>query len=187
MKKGFVNIFVLMALKREPTHGYQIKKLIEQRTFGFWAPTDSTMYTILKDLKNKNLIRLSANQDPSESKKIYELTERGVETLDLMIQKEAEMRESMKSIISLITDEDDDDLPKLSGFLQNGSHKMPFMRGPMKDIGLPQMIKNFPISDLVNKFSKNELESMRESIIHITEVIDNKIQELESESDTESK
>ena len=187
MKKGFVNIFVLMALKREPTHGYQIKKLIEQRTFGFWAPTDSTMYTILKDLKDKNLIKLSANQDPSESKKIYELTERGVETLDLMIHKEAEMRESMRSIISLVTDEDDDEFPHLNEFLQNGPQKMPFMGGPMRGKNIPKIIRNFPISDLVNKLSKNELKSMRESIIHILEVIDEKILQLESESDTKSK
>ena len=187
MKKGFVNIFVLMVLKSEPTHGYQIKKLIEERTLGFWTPTDSTMYTILKDLKDKSLIRLSANQDPNESKKIYELTEKGIETLDLMIQKEAEMRESMKSIISLISDEEDDEFPKLDDFLQNGSQKMPFMSGPMKRFRFPQMIKNFPISDLVNKFSENELKSMRKSIIHILEVIDNKVQELESKSDKESK
>ncbi|MFX0076847.1 MAG: PadR family transcriptional regulator [Candidatus Hermodarchaeota archaeon] len=187
MKKGFVNIFVLMVLKSEPTHGYQIKKLIEQRTMGFWAPTDSTMYTILKDLKDKNLIKLSANQDPQESKKIYELTEKGMEILDLMIQKEAEMRESMRSIISLVTDEEDNDFPKLDEFLQNSPPKMPFMKGPMGGIRLPQMIKNFPIGDIVDKFSKNELKSMRESIIHFLEVIDNKIRELESESDTKSK
>ena len=187
MKKGFVNIFVLMALKREPTHGYQIKKLIEERTLGFWTPTDSTMYTILKDLKDKSLIRLSANQDPNESKKIYELTEKGKETLDLMIQKEAEMRESMRSIISLISDEEDDNFPKLDDILQNRHQKMPFMSGPMKGFRFPQMIKNFPISDLVNNFSENELKSMKDSINHILEVIDNKIQELELKSDTESK
>jgi DNA-binding PadR family transcriptional regulator len=187
MKKGFVNIFVLMVLKSEPTHGYQIKKLIEERTLGFWTPTDSTMYTILKALKDKNLIRLSANQDPNESKKIYELTEKGMETLDLMIQKEAEMRESMRSIISLISDDEDDEIPKLDDILQNGTQKMPFMRASMRGFRFPQMIKNFPIGDLVNKFSENELKSMRDSIIHILEVIDNKIQELESKSDTESK
>ena len=81
MKKGFVNIFVLLVLNKEPTHGYQIKKLIEERTFKFWKPKDSTMYTILNTLREKGLIRQSDNQDSDDSRKVYELTDKGKETL----------------------------------------------------------------------------------------------------------
>ena len=56
MKKGFISTLALMVLENEPMHGRQIKKAIEDRTFGGWEPTDSTIYTILKDLREKNLI-----------------------------------------------------------------------------------------------------------------------------------
>ncbi len=92
MKKGFVNIFALLVLNKEPTHGYQIKKLIEQRTLGVWSPTDSTMYTILKDLRDKDLIKQQKTQDPDDSKKVYELTVKVKETLGLMLHKEREIR-----------------------------------------------------------------------------------------------
>ena len=104
MKKGFVNLFVLLVLDKEPSHGYQLKKLIVKRTGGFWAPSDSTMYTILKDLRDKNLIEAREPHDPDDSRKIYELTEKGKKALITMREKEIEMRESMKSILFASTD-----------------------------------------------------------------------------------
>jgi DNA-binding PadR family transcriptional regulator len=105
MKKGFVNLFVLLVLNEQPTHGYQIKKLIEERTFGGWSPTDSTMYTILKDLRDKDLIEVSADQDPDDSKKTYELTIKGKKMLNVMKEKEQAMRESLNAIIFTSTEE----------------------------------------------------------------------------------
>ena len=184
MKKGFVNIFVLMALKKEPTHGYQIKKLIEERSFGYWTPTDSTMYTILKDLKDKDLIRLKANQDPNDIRKIYELTEKGMEILDLMLKKEQEMRQSMKSIISLITDTPNDDPndpfnKSIEEFFLNGPPKMPFMKNSLK--GGPFMQR---INHLLMTGSLEHLKDIREFVNHFLDRINVKISELES--DTES-
>ena len=100
MKKGFVNIFTLILLGDEPIHGYQIKKLIEERTLGEWSPSDSTMYTILKDLREKDLIKPIENQDPETPRIIYELTNKGKDTLDLMLEKQKEMRESMANIFA---------------------------------------------------------------------------------------
>jgi DNA-binding PadR family transcriptional regulator len=130
MKKGFINIFVLLVLNKEPTHGYQIKKLIEQRTLGVWSPTDSTMYTVLKDLRDKDLIKQQKTRDPDDSKKVYELTLKGKETLDLLLQKEREIRESMRSII-FSTSEVGDEL--LEGGLQDFILKgPPFRKGSLK-------------------------------------------------------
>jgi DNA-binding PadR family transcriptional regulator len=130
MKKGFINIFVLLVLNKEPTHGYQIKKLIEQRTLGVWSPTDSTMYTVLKDLRDKDLIEQRKTYDPDDSKKVYELTAKGKEMLDLMLQREREMRESMRSIIFSTSEVGDEFLEEgLQGFILKGP---PFRKGSMK-------------------------------------------------------
>ena len=100
MKKGFISTLVLMVLENESMHGRQIKKAIEDRTFGGWEPTDSTIYTILKDLREKNLIRSIHTPDTDEKIITYEITEDGKNTLEIMIKKEQEIRESMRSILT---------------------------------------------------------------------------------------
>ena len=100
MKKGFVSTLVLMVLENESMHGRQIKKAIEERTLGFWIPPDSTIYTILKDLREKNLIRSIHIPDTDEKTITYEITEDGKNTLEIMIKKEQEIRESMRSMLT---------------------------------------------------------------------------------------
>ena len=104
MKKGFLNIFILLVLDKEPTHGYQLKKLIEERTDGFWSPPDSTIYTILKDLRDNALIKIREEKDTDDSRKVYELTDKGKNILKLLREKEKEMRDAMRSIIFASTD-----------------------------------------------------------------------------------
>ena len=96
MKKGFVSTLALMVLEKEPMHGRQIKKAIEERSFGCWEPTDSTIYTILKDLREKNLIRSIQTPETDEKTITYEITDDGKNTLEIMIKKEQKIRESMR-------------------------------------------------------------------------------------------
>ena len=100
MKKGFISTLALMVLEKEPMHGRQIKKAIEERTYGGWEPTDSTIYTILKDLREKNLIRPMQKPGNDDKTIFYEITGDGKNTLEIMVKKEQEMMESMRSIIS---------------------------------------------------------------------------------------
>ena len=100
MKKGFVSTLALMVLEKEPMHGRQIKKAIEERTFGGWEPTDSTIYTILKDLREKNLITSIHKPDTDDKTITYKITDDGKNTLEIMMKKEQELREAMRSIIT---------------------------------------------------------------------------------------
>ncbi len=100
MKKGFISTLTLLVLEKEPMHGRQIKKAIEERTFGCWEPTDSTIYTILKDLREKNLISSIKTSDTDEKTITYDITEDGKNTLEIMVKKEQKIRESMRSIIT---------------------------------------------------------------------------------------
>ena len=194
MKKGFVNIFVLLVLNKEPTHGYHIKKLIEQRTLGVWTPTDSTMYTVLKDLRDKDLIKQQKTHDPEDSKKVYELTVKGKETLDLMLQKEREIRESMRSIIFSTSDVGDEFLEEgLQDFILKGPS---FRRGSMQGLSMkgPLMgpFKGEFMGRLENKPKKEQLEILdiqklfiSKQIEHLSQRladIDKKISELKSET-----
>jgi len=126
MKKGFISTLALMVLENEPMHGRQIKKAIEDRTFRGWEPTDSTIYTILKDLREKNLI-VPINIPGTDEKTItYEMTDDGKNTLEIMMKKEQEIRESMRSIItSTFGIKDELSSAEMNEFFEKGS---PFTR-----------------------------------------------------------
>ncbi len=194
MKKGFVNIFVLLVLNKEPSHGYHIKKLIEQRTLGVWSPTDSTMYTVLKDLRDKELIKQQKTHDPDDSKKVYELTRKGKEILDLMLQKEREIRESMRSIIFSTSELGDDflkeDLQDLilkgpsfqKALIQGFSMKGPFL-GPFKGEFMGRLEdkskkEQLGILDIQKLFISKQIEHLSQRLTDI----DKKISELRSDT-----
>jgi DNA-binding PadR family transcriptional regulator len=193
MKKGFVNIFVLLVLNKEPTHGYHLKKLIEQRTLGVWSITDSTMYTVLKDLRDKNLIKQQATKDSDDSKKVYELTKKGKDTLELMLQREREIRESMRTIIFTTSDVGEEFLEEgLPDFILKGPSFLgtrmhgPPMKGPMMGPSKGEFMGR-----LEDKPKKEQLEILKvqqlfvsKQIEHLTQRladINNKISKLESE------
>jgi len=194
MKKGFVNIFTLLVLNEEPTHGYQIKKLIEQRTLGVWTPSDSTMYTILKDLRDKNLIKQQKTQDPDDSKKVYELTKKGKETLDLMLKREREMRQSMRAIVFSTSEFGDEFLEEsLQDFILKGPSfqkmsmhgppmKTPFI-GPFKG-ALMERIKDKPKLEQIEilKLQRQFISKMIEQSNLRLRELDQKISELEDET-----
>lgn len=184
MKKGFVNIFVLMVLNKEPTHGYQIKKLIEQRTLGVWMPTDSTMYTVLKDLRDKNLIQQQETQDPDDSKKVYELTKKGKETLDLLLQREREIRESMRTILFTTSEIGTEFLEEsLQDFILKGSPmKGPFMGSLKSDF--MRRLQEKPKSEQIKilNLQKQLINKMIEQSTQRLKDIDQNISELESDT-----
>jgi hypothetical protein len=136
------------------------------------------MYTILKDLRDRDLIRLSDNQDQTDSRKIYELTEKGMETLDLMLKKEEEMRQSMKSIFSLTMDNQsniNDEFFNMSieDLIRDGPQKLPPFKGG-------QLINRMNI--LLKNGSLEVLRDVKELITMFLEKIDAKITELESDT-----
>ncbi|MHA1107368.1 MAG: PadR family transcriptional regulator [Promethearchaeota archaeon] len=194
MKKGFVNIFVLLALNKEPTYGYQIKKLIEDRTFGFWSPSDSTMYTILNNLREKGLIRQSDIQDSDDTRKVYELTEKGKETLEVMTQREREMRESMRSIIFSTSEINNDFLedsfqdfifrgPKsgispMHGHSMKGSFMSPFKGDFMGILNHKSKEDQIKLLNTGKKFIAEKIQNFTQ----ILKNIDEKISDLESET-----
>jgi len=175
MKKGFIRTLTLLVLDKEQMHGRQIKRTIEERTFGVWTPTDSTMYTILGDLRGNNLIKPIDQPSNDEKIIIYEITNDGKNTLEIMMKKEQEIRESMRSIITTTF-----------GF---------------KDELMDKEVKNFlnPGSFLGNMCAKNENEALQgltfqrifikkrlEVLSKMLQNIEDKISKLEKEKRNEN-
>ena len=117
MKTGFISSLILIVLEKKPSHGYKIGKEIEKRSLGLWNPPSSTMYTVLKDMTEKQLITFKEQQVKGRNRKIYEITQKGKETLKLMLEKHRLIEESFEALkTAMLGDE--------KGVLPKGFHKI---------------------------------------------------------------
>jgi len=174
MKKGFVSTLVLMVLENESMHGRQIKKAIEERTFGGWEPTDSTIYTILKDLREKNLITSIHTPDTDDKTITYKITDDGKNTLEIMMKKEQELRESMRSIVtSTFGVKDELSSAELNEFFDQGS---PFSKMAHKSEG-----ETLKVLEFQRTFLQKRIEVLNQKL----QKIEDKISKLDDKNRNE--
>lgn len=176
MKSGFISSLILIVLERNPSYGYKIGKEIEKRTLGIWDPPSSTLYTVLKDMANKQLITYKEQQVEGRNRKIYEITPKGKATLKLMLEKHKVIEESFETLkTALLGDE--------KGVLPKGFHKI----GPL----------NLMLTRLDEKSDKEQLEFLElyklrihrnmEKLIEQSQRIEEKINKLKEKISEEIK
>ena len=107
IKKGFTSILILSVLENGPSYGYKIGKEIEELTYSIWEPPASTMYTLLKQLSGQGLIVAKEIDSEDRGKKIYEITQKGCETLKLMRKKQLKIRNALHSFLTSTIDPED--------------------------------------------------------------------------------
>lgn len=100
MKKGFISALILLILEKKPSYGYKISKDITTRTLGIWTPPASTMYTVLKEMTKNGLIKYIEKKEEGRTRKIYDVTKKGEETLKLMVEKQQIINESIETLIA---------------------------------------------------------------------------------------
>lgn len=85
-----LTLFVLHSLNEKPRSGYDLLKLISERTGGGWTPSKGTLYPLLKQLEEEGLIEVSAFG--KRSKIIYDITPQGKNLLFTLrkVNKESE-------------------------------------------------------------------------------------------------
>jgi DNA-binding PadR family transcriptional regulator len=76
-ERGEMKYVILYLLADKPRHGYDIIKEMESRFCGFYAPSPGTVYPTLQLLEDQELVR-SKEED---GKRIYEITEKGLQEL----------------------------------------------------------------------------------------------------------
>ncbi|MMZ58751.1 Transcriptional regulator YqjI [compost metagenome] len=86
-RRGLIQLAILQLLKEEPRHGYQVMKLLEERSEGFYSPSAGTIYPALQDLFEKGLISVDEQAD----KKVYTLNHDGLEFLSDIVHNEDEV------------------------------------------------------------------------------------------------
>jgi len=81
--KGNTDTLLLALLQREPMYGYQIVKEVDQRSSGYFAFKEGTLYPALHRLERGKLIKGRWENTPNGvRRRYYFITERGVQELN---------------------------------------------------------------------------------------------------------
>lgn len=84
--------YILLCLRR-PNHGYSIVQTVERLTDGEIKLTPGTMYGSLSKMEKDGLISFVSVED---KRKIYQITELGVEVLELELNRIKRLYNSIK-------------------------------------------------------------------------------------------
>lgn len=73
-RRGDVRAAILVLLREQPMHGYEMIQQIAERSNGIWRPSPGSVYPTLQLLDDEGLITTS---ETDGTKKLFELTEEG--------------------------------------------------------------------------------------------------------------
>jgi len=73
MPRGAIRTAILVALRDEPAHGYEVMRRLDEMSGGVWRPSPGSVYPHLQMLEDEGLVR-SSDVDGSRT---YTLTESG--------------------------------------------------------------------------------------------------------------
>lgn len=73
MRRGAIRTAILLALREEPAHGYEVMRRLEEMSGGLWRPSPGSVYPHLQMLEDEGLLR-SSEVDGSRT---YTLTDAG--------------------------------------------------------------------------------------------------------------
>ena len=83
LKKGTTPMLILSLLESEQRHGYELSKLLEQRTQGVVRVHAASLYPLLYRLERQRLIEGRWVEKPGERRRrVYKLTAEGKRQLD---------------------------------------------------------------------------------------------------------
>ncbi|MCT1905003.1 PadR family transcriptional regulator [Oceanobacillus sojae] len=77
-KRGDIKMVLLKILQKQPRHGYDIIKVLEEKFKGFYSPSPGSVYPTLQMLEDQDLVEAVKEG----RKKVYHITEEGAAYLD---------------------------------------------------------------------------------------------------------
>jgi DNA-binding PadR family transcriptional regulator len=100
--RSLLALYILHSLQRNPASGYDLRKEIGEKTNGLWVPSKGTIYPVLLQLEEEDLIVLLSCE--KRSRKVYGLTGKGAETLTTIRERGRESHKKMVLYKNLILD-----------------------------------------------------------------------------------
>jgi DNA-binding PadR family transcriptional regulator len=77
IKMSLSKFFILSILRRRPMHGYEITREVECATNGCCAPTEGTIYPVLKEFERGGYVSSHTEMVAGRERKIYTLSDKG--------------------------------------------------------------------------------------------------------------
>ena len=90
LKRGFLDVCVLAAIKDEESYGYKIIKDMRP----YLVLSESTLYTVLKRLETAHMLTTRTAEHGGRLRKYYRITDMGLKRI-------AEFREEWEEMISI--------------------------------------------------------------------------------------
>src|SRR5580693_115519 len=59
MRRGAIRTAILLALRQEPAHGYEVMRRLEEMSGGLWRPSPGSVYPHLQMLEDEGLVQSS--------------------------------------------------------------------------------------------------------------------------------
>jgi PadR family transcriptional regulator, regulatory protein PadR len=87
LMRGAGPLAVMRLLSSGEKYGYELVKMLEQKSDGVLAMGQSTLYPMLYNLQAKSLIAARVDKSGLRSRKYYRLTEKGKKHLDAESKK----------------------------------------------------------------------------------------------------
>ena len=103
--KGDLKYVILDLLKDKPRHGYDIIRELEELSYGFYKPSPGVIYPTLQMLQEMGYV----SSTEQEGKRIYSITEEGLEFLENRsniadgVRRQMKYKWSFKNIGRMIT------------------------------------------------------------------------------------
>jgi DNA-binding PadR family transcriptional regulator len=92
-ERSLLALYVLHTLRESPKSGYDLIKEISEKTGGTWAPSKGTIYPLLRQLYEDEMIEVAATEE--RAKTLYVTTQKGETTLDTIREKANENHRKM--------------------------------------------------------------------------------------------
>lgn len=99
-ERSLLALYILHTLQESPKSGYDLLKEIAEKTGGTWAPSKGTIYPLLKQLEEEELIKGAATE--MRGKTLFTVTEKGLTTLATFREMGREHHRKMTQYRNLI-------------------------------------------------------------------------------------
>ena len=105
----FVQPIILSILYEGPCHGYVIlQKIAKTRLWNSETPDPAGVYRALKDMEDRGLISSYADPESLTERKLFKLTEEGLECRKSWLKTLRQYRLGLNEVISMLGKEPDD-------------------------------------------------------------------------------
>jgi len=122
--RGRLNALILEVINERPRHGYEVMKAIEEKSYGFYAPSAGSVYPILQALEDRGLVTSSLE----DGKKIYTITAEGKQELNESAETFASLRERLRERLG--------DMGRFRDLVTEMNQTMFFAIGKMREQGI---------------------------------------------------